>query len=233
MNSASTGSDLAGLKRAAATAAVTHVEDGMTVGLGTGSTAAFAISALAERAAAGLIFTTVATSRATADAATKAGLKVVAFDALDRVDIGIDGAAEIDRGLRAIKGGGGALLREKIVASSAFRMIAVVDGSKVVKRLGAHPLPIEVLPFAVGFVRSRLTELGLIAHLRMAGSLPYRTDQANAVLDCDIRAHDALGKLATNLAAIPGLLGHGLFLHEFDIAYVASVEGVCCLTRNA
>ncbi|MEO6152330.1 MAG: ribose-5-phosphate isomerase RpiA [Croceibacterium sp.] len=229
---ASPACDRAALKRIAARAAVAEVADGMTIGLGTGSTASFAIEALGERVACGMHITTVASSLRTAAAAAKAGLTVVQFDALDQVDIGIDGADELDVGLRAIKGGGGALLREKIVAAAALRMIAVVDDSKLVARLGAHLLPVEVLPFAVGFVTRRITDLGLSATLRLAGASPFHTDQANAVLDCGVDACDDFDRLAAEFSAIPGLLGHGLFLDEFDIAYVGSAEGVRCLTRG-
>ncbi|OYY91818.1 MAG: ribose 5-phosphate isomerase A [Sphingomonas sp. 28-66-16] len=224
--------DTAVLKRMAALAAVAEVVDGMIVGLGTGTTAAFAIDALGERAKAGLRITTVATSLETARAAEAAGLTVMAFDTLDHVDIGIDGADELDHRLRSIKGGGGALLREKIVATAAGRMIAIVDDSKLVGRLGAHALPVEVLPFAAGFVTRRIEALGASVVRRMGGGEPYGTDQQNAVLDCDFGLIEDPEPLALALSVIPGLLGHGLFLDEFDIAYVAAAGGVQRLMRN-
>ena len=135
-------------KLAAARAAVAEIQDGMLVGLGTGTTVAFAIAALAERVVTGLDVATVVTSAATARDAQAKGLRVFAFDTLDKVDLAIDGADEMDGRLRAIKGAGGALLREKIVAAAAQRMIAIVDESKLVPRLGTRPLPVEVLPFA-------------------------------------------------------------------------------------
>ena len=224
--------DVAPLKRAAALAAVAEVEEGMVVGLGTGTTAAFAIAALADRVGSGLRITTVATSLATARMAAGLGLSPVPFERLAEVDIAIDGADEIDGALRAIKGGGGAMLREKIVAAASRRMIAIVDGSKQVARLGARPLPVEVLPFAAAFVTRRISELDAEVSQRMAGSAPYRSDQDNLVLDCRFGAIDRPKPLAAALSAIPGVLGHGLFLAEIDAAYVGRAEGTLYLTRD-
>jgi ribose 5-phosphate isomerase A len=218
-------------KRAAALAAVAEIEDGMIVGLGTGTTAAFAIAALADRVAGGLRVTTVATSLATARIAEAHGLPLVPFDRLAHVDIAIDGADEIDGALRAIKGGGGAMLREKIVAAASRRMIAIVDGSKLVDRLGAQPLPVEVLPFAAAFATRRIAELGAEVSRRIAGDAAYRTDQGNLVLDCRFDGIDQPKALAGALSAIPGVLGHGLFLDEIDAAYVGSAEGTRYLPR--
>jgi len=203
----------------------------MRVGLGTGSTAAFAIAALGEAVARGLRITTVATSLETARRAQAAGLIVLDFDRLEWVDIGIDGADEIDGQLRAIKGGGGAMLREKIVAASARRMIAIVDDSKKVQRLGTRPVPIEVLPFAAGFVSRQIEAIGGRVACRMKNGAPYRTDQHNVVLDCSFGAIDDPEVLAAATDGIPGLLGHGLFLQEIDIAYVGSAAGAHRLAR--
>ncbi len=143
--------DIAAHKRAAACAAVAEIEDGMLVGLGTGTTANFAIAALGERVAAGLKVTTVATSLADWPRRGSGGPSVLPFDTLARLDLAIDGADELDPQLRAIKGKGGAMLREKIVAAAADRMIVIVDASKQVTQLGGAALPVEVLPFAAGF----------------------------------------------------------------------------------
>jgi ribose 5-phosphate isomerase A len=218
-------------KRAAACAAVAEVEDGMLVGLGSGTTAGFAITALGERVAAGLSVTTVATSLVTGRAAEAAGLPVLPFDALARVDLGIDGADELDSQLRAIKGRGGALLREKIIAAAADRMIAIVDRTKQVAKLGQRPLPVEALPFASTFVCRRIEHLGAAVGLRMAGDFLFRTDQGNLVLDCRFGSIDDPRALASALSEIPGVLGHGLFLDEFDVAYVGASDGVVRLTR--
>jgi ribose 5-phosphate isomerase A len=224
--------DIAACKRAAAHAAVAEIEDGMLVGLGTGTTTAFAIAALGERAATGLRVATVATSLATARVAEAAGLRVLAFDTLGKVDLAIDGADEIDDDLRAIKGGGGAMLREKIVAAAARRMIAIVDVSKQVTKLGNGPLPVEVLPFAAAFVSRRIEDLGATVSYRMMGDAIYRTDQDNAVLDCRFATIEQPETLAAALSAIPGMLGHGLFLDEIDTAYVGRVDGILRLTRD-
>lgn len=225
--------DVAARKRAAACAAVGEIQDGMLVGLGTGTTASFAIAALAKRVAAGLKVRTVATSLAAGCAAEAAGLAVLPFDALARLDLAIDGADELDPQLRAIKGKGGAMLREKIVAAAAERMIVIVDDSKQVTRLGKGALPVEVLPFAAGFVSDRIACLGATVSRRMAGDASYRTDQDNFILDCRFGPIDDPQALAAALSAIPGMLGHGLFLDEIDAAYVGGSDGVIQLTRGA
>jgi ribose 5-phosphate isomerase A len=220
-------------KRAAAEAAAAEITDGMIVGLGTGSTAAFLIARLAERVGKGLRVTAVATSLATERAASAAGLTIVPFDDLSAIDLAIDGVDEIDPELRAIKGAGGAMLREKIVASAARRLIAIGDGTKRVAVLGAVPLPIEVLPLARSFVAAALDSLGGTATLRASGDDRYRTDQGNVVLDClfhDLSDPDAV---ATQLSAIPGVLGHGLFLREIDSAYIATAGVVTRLDRTS
>jgi ribose 5-phosphate isomerase A len=225
--------DIAARKRVAAAAAVAEIEDGMLVGLGTGSTANFAIAALGERVAEGLKVTTVATSLATARVAEAAGLPVLPFDTFARLDIAIDGADELDPQLRAIKGKGGAMLREKIVAAAAERMIVIVDAGKQVTQLGRGPLPVEVLPFAAGFVSDRIERLGATVRRKMAGDACYRTDQDNIILDCEFGAIDDPLALASALSAIPGMLGHGLFLDEIDAVYVGGSDGVIQLTRGA
>lgn len=224
--------DIAALKREAARAAVIEVEEGMRVGLGTGSTVAFAIAALGERVAAGLHITAVATSQATEHAARAAGIAIVLFETLAEVDLAIDGADEVDGALRAIKGAGGAMLREKVVAAAARRMIAIVDEGKLVEGLGRAPLPVEILPFAAAFVTKRIEALGAVVTRRMAGAEPYRTDQANGVLDCAFGPIAAPEALAAALASIPGVLGHGLFLDEVDAVFVGTAGGVRRLTRD-
>lgn len=213
-------------KARAAHAATDEVADGMLVGLGTGSTAALAIAALGARVAAGLRITAVATSLETERAARAAGIAVLPFDGIDRVDIAIDGADEVDPGLRAIKGAGGALLREKIVAQAAARMICIVDEGKLVSRLGARPVPVEILPFARAFVAQAVRALGGEPALRMAGGRPVLTDQGNLLLDCHFAAIEDPERLAVQLQAVPGLLAHGLFLSEIDVLLVGDGAGV-------
>lgn len=212
-------------KRLAAAAAVDEVCDNMLVGLGTGSTAAHVIALLAER---GLGIETVATSRASAELAERLGLKVRPFDEVARVDLAIDGADAIDADLCAVKGAGGAMLREKIVAAAADRMIVIADGSKRVERLGSTKLPIEILPFARAFAVERLS--GLFE--RLDERTAYRTDNGNIVVDGHGWNDADLPGLAAALAAIPGVVGHGLFLSEIDAAYIADNGVVTRLERG-
>ncbi|MFA5962636.1 MAG: ribose-5-phosphate isomerase RpiA [Sphingomonas sp.] len=216
-------------KRAAAEAAVEEIRPGMLVGLGTGSTAAHAIARLGEKVRAGLGIRAVVTSLASEALARAAGIPVLDFADVATLDLTIDGADEVDPDLRAIKGAGGAMLREKVVAAAARRMIVIADGSKRVARLGAAKVPVEVLPFARSFVAARLAALG--ARVVPRGGGDYRTDQDNAVLDCHFAALDPVVD-AARIAAIPGVLGHGLFLDEVDAAYIAANGVVTRLERG-
>ncbi|KQM91298.1 MULTISPECIES: ribose-5-phosphate isomerase RpiA [Sphingomonas] len=215
-------------KQAAAVAAVAEVRDGMLVGLGTGSTAAFAIRALGERVAAGLDVRAVVTSEASGMLARQVGIAVLDFADIAQVDLTIDGADEINARCFAIKGAGGAMLREKIVAASSARMVVIADGSKRVERIGAAKLPVELLPFARAYVMRVLSDLGGAPVIRPN----YRTDQDNLVADCRFPTLDDPHALAAVLAAIPGVLGHGLFLDEVDAAYIASKGVVTRLERS-
>jgi ribose 5-phosphate isomerase A len=215
-------------KRLAADAAVAEVRDGMRVGLGTGSTAAFAVAALARRVAEGLRIEAVATSDATAQAAFAGGIAVRNFAECAQLDLAIDGADEIDGALLAIKGAGGAMLREKAVAAAAARFVVIADGSKRVTRIGAAPVPVEVLPFARAFVVGRLEALGAAVTVRPG----YETDNGNLVADCRFAAMADPYALADSIAAIPGALGHGLFLSEVDAVYIAENGIVTRLERD-
>ena len=214
-------------KRLAAEAAVAEVADGMRVGLGTGSTAAFAVAALARRVREGLRIEAVATSAATAAAALAGGVAVRDFADYAALDLAIDGADEIDDALYAIKGAGGAMLREKCVAAAAARFVVIADGSKRVARIGAAAVPVEVLPFARAFVVRRLEALG--AHVTIRPD--YRTDNGNLVADCRFADLADPRALADAIAAVPGALGHGLFLDEVDAAIVAADGIVTRLER--
>lgn len=213
-------------KQAAAVAAVAEIEPGMLIGLGTGTTAAYAIAEVGRRVREGLAIRAVATSERTARAAASAGIDVIDFAGIDCVDLAIDGVDEIDGQFRAIKGGGGAMLREKIVAEAAGRMIAIADASKPVSLLGERPVPLEVLPMAQALVMRRARALGAEATLRTGTGAPFRTDQGNLVIDCRFATIDDPGDLADRLARIPGVLGHGLFLREIDALYVGTADGV-------
>ncbi|MCK8457362.1 MULTISPECIES: ribose-5-phosphate isomerase RpiA [Sphingomonas] len=214
-------------KKAAAVAAVQEVRAGMLVGLGTGSTAAFAIQALGERVAEGLIIRAVVTSEASGKLAREVGIEILDFATVARVDLTIDGADEIDAQCFAIKGAGGAMLREKIVAASSARMVVIADGSKRVDRIGVAKLPVEVLPFAIAYVVRALTDMGAAPTIRDN----YRTDQGNLVVDCHFATLEDPRATAAALSAIPGILGHGLFLDEVDAAYIATNGVVTRLER--
>jgi len=192
-------------KRAAGEAAAACVQDGMRVGLGTGSTVRHAIAALG---AAGRSLTCVATSASTEDLARAVGLTLVAPDEIGALDVCIDGADEVDVDLNLTKGGGGALTREKIVASMAERFVVVVDRSKVVPKLGRFGTPVEALPFAPGVVESRLVHLGATAVDRREDP----SDNGGVLLDARFGEIEDVPALAADLSAIPGLVEHGLFL---------------------
>lgn len=214
-------------KRLAALAAVEEVRPGMIVGLGTGSTAAFAIAALGEKVRAGLAIQAVATSVATEAHARALGIPLIDLPA--QIDLTIDGADEIDPQLRAIKGAGGAMLREKIVATASRRMIVIADGSKRVAAIGAAKIPVETLPFSTAFVAARIGALGGTPVLRAN----FVSDQGNAILDCHFPTHIDHVRLAAEIAAIPGALGNGLFLDEVAAAYIAADGVVTRLERAA
>jgi len=216
-------------KRLAAQAAVAEITEGMCVGLGTGSTAAHAIAALGRRVADGLSVTAVATSLATEAAARAAGITLLDFADVAELDLAIDGTDEIDDRFHAIKGAGGAMLREKAVAAAAKRMIVIADGTKRVAAIGTAPVPVEILPFARSFVVASLTALGASVTLRYG----YTTDNGNAVADCRFATIPDPHQLAAKIAAIPGALGHGLFLNEIDAAYIATDGVVTRLERRA
>ena len=212
-------------KRRAAEAAVGEIRAGMLVGLGTGSTAAHAIRAIGER---GLKIDAVATSAASAALAQAVGIRVRDFAEVTRVDLTIDGADEIDDRFLAIKGAGGAMLREKVVAAASDRMVVIADASKRVAAIGAAALPVEVLPFARGYVRDALGVL----FGRVEERAGYLTDNGNLVMDCNARRSDDWDDLAHRLEAVPGIVGHGLFLSEVDAAYVADRGTVTRLERR-
>lgn len=214
--------DLEAEKALAAARAVQEVEDGMLVGLGTGSTASYAVRFLAERMGRGLKFKGTATSQSTEALAQSLGIELVSFDGISRVDLTIDGADEVDPQLRAIKGGGGALLREKLVASASDRVIIIVDSSKSVDRLGRFRLPVEAFSFGRAYVESALALLGAPAALRTkVDGTPFVTDQGNYIFDLGFGCIGDPEALAASLDAISGVVEHGLFLTEIDTLVVA------------
>ena len=216
-------------KEAAGRRAAQFVEDGMTVGLGTGSTVHFALVALAERVGReNLSIRAVATSLDTERNARQLELPLVGLGDVGEIDLTLDGADEIDPAFRMIKGGGGALLREKVVAELSRRAVIVVDRSKLVERLGVKCLlPVEVVPFARPAVARRLAELGAVSTVRLASAdEPYLTDNANEILDCRFEGgiSDPVG-LEARLSAIPGAVENGLFVDLAHVLVVGDEDG--------
>lgn len=220
-------------KRIAAARAVALVEDGMRLGLGTGSTAAHVVRLLGLKVQEGLRVAGVPTSEATAALARECGVPLAMLDDMPELDLCIDGVDEADPALNAIKGGGGALLREKIVASASRRLVYVCDSSKRVERLGAFPVPVEVVPFAVPVVLPRLRALGPKPALRRdPDGRPFVTDEGNRILDCPFGRIDDPERLAAALDAIPGIVEHGLFLGMIDRLIVGTGDRAEVLSRS-
>ncbi len=208
-------------KDAAGRAAAELVRDGDVVGLGTGSTAYFAVVALGERVKAGLKIAGIPTSIQTADLARAVGIRLTTLDEHPEIDITIDGADEVDPQLRLIKGGGGALLSEKVVAFASKKMIVVADSAKIVPVLGKFPLPVEVISFARTVVEKKIASLGASPKLRTKpdGS-PYLTDNGNPILDCSFGKIADPPALALTLSDIPGVVEHGLFIGLASVALI-------------
>jgi ribose 5-phosphate isomerase A len=215
-------------KQAVACRAVELVEDGMHVGLGTGTTSTMFIRELGKRVAEGLSIRCVASSIASETLGRSLGMEVVSLDEMPMLDLYIDGADEVGPELTLIKGGGGALLREKIVASAATRFVVVVDASKMVRTLGRFPLPVEVIRMALPLVEGKLAALGLNPQQRMSkgGDGPYLTDEGNYILDCACGAIDDPAKTAAAIRAVVGVVEHGLFLGMASLVLVAGEHGV-------
>lgn len=224
-------SDLA--KDAAARAAVALVQPNMKLGLGTGSTASVFVQRLAERVKAeGMALRCAATSKATAELATSLGLKIETLDELGWLDLTIDGADEVDPDLNLIKGGGGAHLREKIVATASDRMVVIADKGKVVDTLGQFHLPVEVVPFGIEATRKlilrELEELRLgnrAIQQRMRGDQPFVTDEGNLILDLALERIPDAKALALSLSQIAGVVEHGLFLNICQLAIIGREDG--------
>ncbi|WP_408634327.1 ribose-5-phosphate isomerase RpiA [Paracoccus aminovorans] len=220
-------------KDAAARAAAALVQPGMRLGLGTGSTAAIFVRRLAQRVAAeGFDLRCAATSKATAELATSLGLKVEELDEIGWLDLTIDGADEVDPDLNLIKGGGAAHLREKIVATASDRMVVIADQGKVVDRLGAFHLPVEVIPFGWQATRTLIQralerlDLGQRPILRRKrGDQPLLTDEGNFVLDLALEAIPDPEALAAELSSIAGMVEHGLFLNICQLAIIGRPDG--------
>ena len=226
------------LKESAARAALDLVKDGMRLGLGTGSTAARFVDALGARIKAGLNVVCVPTSETTRLQAERLRIPLTTLDETPELDLTVDGADEIDRELRLIKGGGGALLREKIVATASNRMVVIADESKVVTALGAFPLPVEVVRFgllatmhAIEAIAGEAGCRGTVTLRPGKGEAPFVTDQGNLLVDCAFGTIPEPEVLAFALKRVPGVVEHGLFLGLADLAIVAGGGGVKALRR--
>ena len=222
------------LKRQAAEASLEQVRDGMVLGLGTGSTAALMVEALGARVRAGLRVVGIPTSERTAAQARALGIPLVGFDTHPRIDLTIDGADEVHTGtLDLIKGLGGALLREKIVAAASDRMTVIVDASKLVPALGRVRLPVEVAVFGADATARHLHDLGADARLRVVEGVPFRTDGGNLIYDCAFPAIPDAGRLQARLNAIPGVVECGLFVGLATTIIAATPDGLRTLERPA
>ena len=229
MSATAPAPDRDALKRAAAEAAVEMVQDGMVVGLGTGSTAYFAVEALARRHRQGLRFVGIPTSERTAAQATAAGIPLTSFAAHRLIDLTIDGADEVERGtLNLIKGLGGALLHEKIVAANSQQLAVIVDGQKLVDRLGTRaPVPIEVVTFGLEATQAALEALGSTARLRLSPSgAAFITQSGNRILDCSFGTITDPARLEERIRRVVGVVECGLFIGRADPVFVAEEVGV-------
>lgn len=225
-------------KRLAAEKAVEDVLPGMKLGIGTGSTAEHFVRALGARVRDGLEVVGVPTSERTHALAQQEGIRLATLEELPELDLTVDGADEIDPSMALIKGGGGALLREKIVAAASTRMIVIADETKLVDVLGQFPLPIEVVPFGLGATRKAIetafTTLGISGPLTLRGGdeHPFVTDGGHFILDASLERIPDAPALADKLVAIPGVVEHGLFIGLATKAYVAGADGVKTIVAN-
>ncbi len=227
--------DIESLKRLAGEKAVEFVKPGMIVGLGTGSTAVHAVRKIGRMWQAGELpnIVCIPTSEVTAREAEKFGIPLTTLNEQPEIDITIDGADEIDPHFDLIKGLGGALLREKIVAAASRRMVVVSDYRKQVTQLGTRaPVPVEVIPFAQRPVTEYLQSLGARVEIRMAGKRPFITDEQNIILDCTFNGIPDPAQLAQTIRAQPGVVEHGLFLGLATDVILATPDGVEWLSRT-
>ncbi|MDP1869664.1 ribose-5-phosphate isomerase RpiA [Bradyrhizobium sp.] len=227
------------LKRQAAARALEHVRDGMKLGLGTGSTARHFVDLLGEKVRAGLNVVGVPTSEATRIQAEQCGVPLTTLDDVDRLDLTVDGADEIDAALNLIKGGGGALLREKIVATASDRMIVIADDTKWVDVLGRFPLPVEVIPF--GLAATQRAMAAVFAQTGNSGHMVLRkgkdghvfvTDGGHCIVDAHLGQITDAPLLAGLLTAIPGVVEHGLFIGLANLAVLAGAQGIRVIERR-
>jgi ribose 5-phosphate isomerase A len=219
-------------KEAAARASLKYVKAGQVVGLGSGSTATYFIKLLGEQVKNGLKIRGIPTSVRSKELAESLGIPLITFDECQEIAVTVDGADEVDPELRLIKGGGGALLREKIVASATRLEVIVADASKQVERLGKFPLPVEVIKFAQALVAKRIAALGADVQLRKdAKGQPFVTDENNHILDCRFGEIRDADRLARHLSDMPGVVEHGLFIGLASVVLFARGNEIVELRR--
>jgi ribose 5-phosphate isomerase A len=217
----------------AAERALEEITDGHRVGLGTGRAATDFVRRLGERVGEGLRVQGVATSEVTAQLAAQLAIPLITLEEAERLDVTVDGADEVAPNLDAIKGYGGALIREKIVAASSERLILLVGPEKLVKQLGARGrLPVEIVPFGLSLATRRLTALGLKPEQRLHDGRPYVTDNGNYILDCGTTPIESPAELELEILSVPGVVGTGLFLGLVDTVFVQGPDGVEELHRK-
>lgn len=220
-------------KEAAALASLKFIRDGNVLGLGTGSTAAYMVKALGERVRAGLKIRGIPTSVKTRELAASLGIPLTSFDEVQQIDVTIDGADEFDPQLNLTKGGGGALLREKIIASASKTVVIIADSGKQVAMLGNFPLPVEVIPFAEALIFKRISALGATVTLRQGkDGKTFITDEGHHILDCHFGQIPDPPALARKLSDMPGIVEHGLFIGMASVVLVAKGSEVQELRRS-
>jgi len=219
-------------KQIAAKKAVEFIKDGMTVGLGTGSTVSFLIKELAEKMTAGLKITAVSTSNFTTQLASSLGINVFDINAVNKIDLTIDGADEVDNKLDGIKGGGGALLYEKIVAQNSEKNIWIVDSSKLVKKLGSFPLPVEVVHFGSDHLLNTFNRMNFNPQFRMKEGKKFLTDAGNFIIDLKLNLIEDANALDEKLKKITGVVETGLFCGIADQVVIGNADGTVSVKKR-
>jgi ribose 5-phosphate isomerase A len=219
-------------KIAAAAKAVEYIENGMTIGLGTGSTVKFLLDSIAKKTENGLEVTAVSTSSQTTGIAESLGIKIMKLNDVDKIDLTIDGADEVDLNLIGIKGGGGALLYEKIVASISEKNIWIVDSTKLANRLGKFPLPVEVVPFGSEHIFKTLNSRGFNPRFRMQGGSYFITDGNHYIIDLQLGVIQNISSLNNELLSITGIVETGLFINICDVLIVGEDNHCKILTKK-
>jgi len=220
-------------KRLPAEKAVTYLNDGMIVGLGTGSTTFFAIQKIGERVKAGLKIKAVASSDHSETLARELNIPLISFADVKQIDITIDGADEVDEQFNLIKGGGGALLREKILVYNSKKFLVIVDESKLVTQLGKFPLPVEAISFASNLTLAHLKKLGCDPRIRTDKNETYKTDNGNLIIDCQFNKIPDPKSLELQIKSIPGIVDTGLFMNKFVTSvFVGLADGTVKVLDN-